>query len=229
MRDPRKGPSPEDVAVAALLAQPFAVYLLVLRALAPPSDVNWAHADPILTLLPREATLWLAPALSVAAAVLWWRIACPPRVALRAGMKEGLAGALLAVLAAGLVRVAFGPTLPSFIPPEESAAPGYLLSMTAGLDEEVVCRLGIMPALCFALGDRVPGIVNLALAPLATGLVFAVWHAIGEDAFSTPYFVTRLLIPGCAMSLVWLVSPAAIVSGHCTAHLLIPALFVSTA
>ena len=51
-------------------------------------------------------------------------------------------------------------------------------------------------------------------------------NAVAHDTALTTHFLTRLLIPGCAFSLAaLLVSPAFVVTAHCTAHLLIPALF----
>jgi membrane protease YdiL (CAAX protease family) len=125
-----------------------------------------------------------------------------------------------------VLRLAAGPSLPSFIPAAESSAPGFLLSMTAGYSEELGCRLVIMPLAFFALRERLGSRLAAASAVLVTGRAFALWHAAGEPDPSSTYFLTRLIIPGCAMSLVWLVSPSAIVCGHCAAHLLIPALFV---
>jgi hypothetical protein len=123
--------------------------------------------------------------------------------------------------------MATGAAMPSFIPPEESAAPGFLASMSAGYWEEVVCRLGVLPLAYFFLRGRAPPWAAAALSVVVTGLVFAGWHALGEP-FSATFFVTRLVIPGAAMSLVWLWSPSAITVGHCTAHLLIPALFTAS-
>lgn len=220
-------PHPQDVTVAALFALPFAGYAAALHQLAPPTDAQWSLADPILWLLPRAPTLRLVPVAALLLAVVWWRIARPVGGAWRRGTFGALAGASLAMLGAGALRLIAGRTLPWFIPPEESAGPGFMLSMTAGLQEELLCRLALMPALFFSLRDRVPVAVRAAMAVAATALSFAVWHALGEPTVSVTYFAVRFVLPGCAMSLAWLASPAAIVVGHSTAHLLIPALFVA--
>jgi hypothetical protein len=225
MQDPRIGPELEDVTVAAWVAQPFTLYLLVMRFIAPPSELNWARADPILTLGGRGLMLWLAPALGLMATIAWWRLAKPRRAAVRTGMRDALIGAAVALVVWGIMRAAAGSTLPAFIPPEESSGPGFLLSMTAGYEEEIVCRLGVLPLVYFGLRERIPRLGAALLGLIGSGLVFAVWHAIGEPAFSTAFFMTRMLLPGVVMSLIFLVSPSAIVAGHCTAHLLIPALF----
>lgn len=220
-------PRPADVTAAALLALPFAGYIMALQQLAPPTEVQWLAADPILLLLPRGATLWLVPVGSLMLAALWWRISRSSRDTLRRAALGALAGAALATLGVGVLRLAAGPTLPWFIPPEESAGPGYVLSMAAGLQEELVCRLVLLPAFYFGLRDRVPKSALVIAAVGATGLAFALWHALGEGTLASTYFAVRFVLPGCLMSAIWLASPAAIVVGHSTAHLLIPALFVA--
>jgi membrane protease YdiL (CAAX protease family) len=97
--------------------------------------------------------------------------------------------------------------------------------MMAGLLEELLCRLAVLPLIYFAFQQRNHRTAGAIVAVIATGLVFAAWHALGEPTFSAQLFVTRFLIPGCVMSGIWLASPTALVAGHCVAHLLIPALF----
>ena len=201
------------MAVAALALAPFTLYLVALHALAPPTEAEWAAVDPILRLLPRGPSLWLPVAAGALAAVAWVRAAPPSREALLAGGRDALMVA--------------GPRIPSFVPPEESAAPGFLLSMTAGYAEEVVCRLGVLPLVYFGLRGRLGRRVAGPVAIVATGLTFSAWHAVGEPTFSPTFFVTRLVIPGAAMSVAWLASPSFITSAHCSAHLLLPALFTA--
>src|SRR5262245_19342669 len=121
MAELRAGPRPEDVTVAALFALPFAAYLVVLRAVATPTDAQWAAVDPILTILPRTLSLRLPPLAAVVVAAAWWRFARPDREALRRGALGALFGAVIAGAAAGALRLAVGETLPGFIPKEESA------------------------------------------------------------------------------------------------------------
>ena len=142
------------------------------------------------------------------------------------GIKFALAGALLV----GALRLAFGARWPSFIPPEESTAPGFLLNMTAGLAEEVLFRLLAIPLLFFAFRRRLRPIPALLVAAVITGFAFAGLHEIGPAPFAWMYLVTRVVIPGFAMSLAWgLVHPAFVVVGHCAAHVLIPLLFTGVA
>jgi len=225
--EPRVGPEPADASAAALVALPFVAYLLTLQLVAPPTEWNWARADPILQLLPRSASLAIPPALGVLLAIAWWQMARPTAAVLRIAGKEALLGGLVALVAIGGLRLAVGPQMPAFIPREESAGPGFLLSMTAGLWEEQVCRLALLPALYFGLRGRVPEPVAVLTSLVVVGLSFSLWHLAGESVFSLRYFVTRFAIPGCGMSLIWMVSPSAIVAGHASAHLLIPAVFLA--
>ncbi len=219
-------PEPEDVTAAALFGQVFAVYVVVLGLGLAPTETQWSEADPILGILPRLVSLWSVPLLSVVAVGVWWRIAEPSRDTLLRGALHAFAGLAVGVLAVGLLRLAVGPTLPSFIPSEESARPGFLLSMTAGYAEEVIFRPGLLPAAYFALRDRIPKHAAALVAALVTGLGFALLHDAGPGVFEMRFFLTRALIPGAAMSLAFVyVSPSFIVIAHASAHLLIPALF----
>jgi hypothetical protein len=197
-----------DFAAAAVIAQPFTAYLIVMRFLRPPTADEWSHADPFLRFFP----LWLIPALGVVSAVVWIRLAKP---AIRRGLKHAVFGVLVAAALCGLLRAIYGPHLPHFIPPEESAAPGLLLNMSAGYAEEIIFRIALLPALLI-YAKRIP------IAILVTGLAFALAHSVHLDV----HFATRFLIPGCAFSLAaLLVSPSFLVTAHCTAHVLIPLLF----
>lgn len=216
-----------DVVVAAWLVQPFTLYLFVMRWLAPATAANWRRADPILGFLPHDVVLWLVPVLGVVAVAVWTSRARPARAELGRALRDGALGAVVAVLIAVTLRLVWGSTLPTFIPSEESAGPGALLSMTAGYGEEIVFRLALLPSLYLLLRRRASPNVSVALAVLATGLAFAVAHQLGPGASPPAYFATRFLFPGCVMSVVFLrVSPTFLVVAHCTAHLLMPLLFV---
>lgn len=215
------------IGAAALLAQLVTVYLLVVRAIAPATETNWAHADPILAIAPRAVSLWLVPILAVVAAIAWLRISAPRAADLRRGLRHAAIGVAVAGAMVGLLRLLSGETLPSFVPAEENAAPGYLLSMTAGFAEEVLFRFAMLPVLYLLLARRLARPAAIAFAAVATGLAFALLHDAGPGSFDAGYFVTRLLIPGTAMSVLFLaVSPSLLVAAHCSAHILMPALFV---
>ena len=220
-------PKLEDVSAAAALAQVWAVYIVVMLLVAPATEAHWAEADPILGILPRGISLSSVPLASLAAAAVWWRVAKPSRDALRRGLLFALAGLTFGLCAVGLMRLAVGPELPSFIPAEESAGPGFALSMTAGYAEEVIFRFALLPVLYFGLRERLPKLAAAVVAALITGLGFALLHDAGPGAFDPAYFVTRTLMPGFVFSVVFLkVSPSFLVTAHASAHLLIPALFV---
>jgi Type II CAAX prenyl endopeptidase Rce1-like len=194
-----------DFTAAAIVAQPFTVYLVVLLVAHTPRG---EHPDPLLRFLP----LWLIPALgAITCAVWWWRA----RPKMRRAVKHAVIGVAVAAAICALLRVAYGARLPSWIPPEESSAPGFLLNMSAGYAEEVIFRLILLPVFLIYL-RRIP------VAIVLTGLAFALSHSVHLDA----HFATRFLIPGCAFSVAAiLVSPAFLVAAHCTAHVLIPLLF----
>lgn len=226
MRSPRRRDSPASIAASAFLSVVFALYLVVLAALVSPSEEQWREADPILLLLPRWASIWSVPISSVGLAIFWWRVAKPDPATLRRSGIEAALGALTAVAVCGLVRVAVGPELPAFIPSEESARPGFLLSMTAGFAEELVFRLTLLPAWLFVFRRWLSERAAVVLAVILTGLGFTLLHQAGATSFEPRYFVTRFVIPGCAMSLAFLyIGPTFLVFAHGTAHLLIPALF----
>jgi hypothetical protein len=222
-------PSARDVAAAALAMQPFTLYLLVVRAVAPATEVEWAHADPLLLLLPAAASLAVVPVLGVAAAAAWVAFARrvgPPWPRADA-WRAAVGGAVVACVGTLGLRAVFGPHLPSFIPPEESGAPGLLLNMTAGYSEEALFRLSLLAPIFLALAPRIGRGRAVAVSAIVTGLAFAALHQLGASAWAPELFVTRFVIPGVAMSLVFLmVRPAFLVVLHCTAHVLIPLLFV---
>jgi len=221
---------PADVAAAAVIGLGFVVYLLALRVAAPPTPHQWARADPILGILPREVTLWAVPVSAVVVAAVWvWLTRRRLAGAIwRRSAVHAIAGLVTCAALVGLLRLVVGPTLPSFIPAEESAGPGFLLSMTAGYAEEVIFRLLLLPLCVLALTRRAPRWVVVALPVVLSGLGFALLHEAGPGPSSTAYFITRLLVPGCAFSLAYfVVSPTFIVTAHAGAHLFIPWWFMA--
>lgn len=81
-----------DVAVAALVAVPFIVLLVILQLVAPASEAQLRHADPLVSsadLIGR----WFIPAVSCAIVGHWLFRHTPTRAALVRGMKHAAAGA----------------------------------------------------------------------------------------------------------------------------------------
>ena len=208
------------------MALPFTAYLVVMRALAPATDHQWARADPILLLLPHETTLWVVPTLGVVLTAAWLFPGPLSAALLTRSFKQAVGGALVACVLASVLRVLNGPHLPSFIPPEESAGPGFLLNMTAGYAEELLFRIALLPLVFLVVSKRTSRPVALASAILVASLGFALLHQAGSGGGSASLFATRFLLPGCLMSAAaLLISPSFVVVAHCTAHLLIPVFF----
>ncbi len=218
----------EDAAAAAIVAQIFAAIYVVLWATAPATPAQLDVADPLVQLVLGWAGPGAIPLAAVLAGALWTAIAWPSRHAIRGACRSAMLALVLIAIGLPLVRLLVGPTLPAFIPPEEGSAPGMLLSFGAGLVEEVIFRLGVLPV-ALAVGASIASRRTAATAAvLATGLAFALSHEIGPGAheFSQDYFLSRFLFPGCIMSMVALrVGIAFVVAGHCGAHLLLPLLF----
>ena len=218
---------PADVAAASLTALPFAVVLAALQALAPARAAQRAAADPLVQLLEGAGGPWVVVAATVAVAAAWVWIARPRPAHVARAARWGVAGVVSAIALALVLRVLAGDRLPSFVPPEESARPGLTLGLAAGLVEEVVFRLVMLPALFFALRRR----GAKAAAPLAvvlTGAAFALSHELrpAGGVFDPRFLATRFVVPGVAMSVPFFrPAPALIVCGHCAAHLVIPFLF----
>lgn len=220
-------PSRHDVCVSALAGLLFGGYLVVLNVVATPSSEQWSAADPILGILPHAMSLWVVPAASLVAAVAWWRVARPDRATLKRGAVFAVIGLAVAIGVCGAIRLVHGPRLPAFVPPEESSAPGYLLSMTAGFGEEVIFRLALLPTVYFLARRHIARLPSVAIAALITGLGFALLHEAGPGVFELHYFVTRFLFPGCVMSIAWYANPTFLVVAHSAAHVLMPLLFAS--
>jgi len=135
------------------------------------------------------------------------------------------AGALAAGLAALALRAIAGPELPAFVPPEEGAGPGMALGLSAGVIEETLFRLLLLPALL----DRTSALRGgRFLSIVITGLAFAGAHEVGPTAgvFSAEHFTARFLGPGIGLSLIFVyLGPPVAVIAHCTAHVALPFLF----
>lgn len=213
----------------------FLLYVIaygVVLTIFPPTPGQMNVADPLVQWLFPLGGVWFVPALSIALALPWLVMSHPSRSDLRTALFYSLAGLSVASVATGAIRLVGGPSLPSFVPPEESAAPGLALGLGAGIIEEALFRFAILP-LTYLLVQRKTGRAAATMTAIfVTGLLFAVSHEFGPGAveFNRVYFATRVLIPGMAMSMVYLlVHPAFMVSAHCAAHIAIYWLFVGAA
>jgi len=212
-----------SVGISSLVALAFAALLAALRIGLPPSLTQRHAADPLVQLLGRGDT-WIVVAAAVVAAAVWGR-----RASVRPkDLGWAVAGMATAALVALAIRAVAGSHLPSFVPPEESARPGIVLGLSAGLFEEVVFRLALLPLLVSALTRSMSPGRAAVVAAVATGVLFSLSHEIGPagGVFDPRLMLTRFLVPGLGMSLVALrVNLTFLVSAHCAAHLVIPALF----
>ncbi len=220
----------KKVTASAFVAAPYGVYVILLILFSSPTRVQWVHADPILYILPlTKGALWSTPLLLLVALAGWQRKFPVSWSAIKPNTPYAISGILVVTIALGAIRVISGPEMPSFIPPEESSRPGYLLGMQAGLLEEVLCRLMIAPLCFFALRKKFGFHASAWIAILITALCFALLHEVAApNAMDVSHFVARFMIPGVLMgAAMFYISPVFVVSLHCFAHILIPTLFAS--
>lgn len=212
-----------SVAVASLLTLAFAALLATLAILLPPSSAEQVAADPLVQLLDGLGGPWLVVAATGVVAI-GWRRSWQLRQRDFAWALAGVAAAATIVL---VMRIAIGPRLPTFVPSEESARPGITLGLAAGLIEEVVFRIVVLPVALLTMTKRLEHRFAAIAAVLVTAALFSLSHELGPagGVFEPKYMLTRFLIPGVAMSAVALrLNMTFLVAAHCTAHLLIPSL-----
>jgi len=218
--------APGAFAAAAAVAFPFVAALLVLQLALPPTLAQLRAADPIVQSLAAMAGAWLTLVIGLGVCSAWLRRM--ERDALITGVKHALAGVAAAAVVALVIRVVVGPHLPGFVPPEESSAPGVTLGLNAGLCEELLFRLVVLPAVFFGLRARVGARGAMVAAIAVSAVAFVLSHELppAGGAFELRYVATRFVIPGVAMSAAcFVISPAFMVAAHVAAHLAIPALF----
>lgn len=226
-----RGPAPLSgkVGAAGIVLAPFVLVTIALTFAAPPSAEELLAADPLVQLADALAGVWvLIPVALIVVFVLATRFT-PSGAETRRGLALGLAGAAAACAAIGVLRLAAGPELPSFIPPEESSRPGVLLGLHAGVVEEALFRLTVLPIVYTLLNRRVVRWMAILLSVLITGFLFALAHEVGPGAgpFDAGHFATRVIFAGPVTSaLFFWPGPAFIVSAHCTAHVVIPFVFL---
>jgi Type II CAAX prenyl endopeptidase Rce1-like len=221
--------SNDSVKVAALVTLPFLVVLAVAQLLAPPSAEQIQSADPLVAWFRSAGGVWAIVGFGVLVAAGWLIRGRPAPAELRRGLLRAGIGCGAALVVAFAIRVVVGPHLPSFIPPEESARPGFTQGLAAGLFEEVAFRLVVLPVSFRVLERRVARWPAAAGAILVTALGFALSHELGPGAapFRVDRFATRAIFPGAVMSVAFFwPGPAFIVAAHATAHLVIPILFL---
>ncbi len=219
----------EDICISAYVTLPFALYTLILIYVAPTTYAHWLHADPILKIFPATTTLWGILILSITLFFIWRSLKPVQLQAMFSSHTYALSGSATAILVLLAMRLIVGEHMPAFIPPEESAKPGYLLGMSAGLAEELIFRLSLAPLLFFVLRKRLGFHLSVFVTIIVAALSFALLHELGggAEAFLARHFLTRFMIPGVIMGLaMFYISPVFVVALHCTAHIMIPLLFI---
>lgn len=215
----------EGVAGAGLALLPFSLAVLFLMIVLPPTAAQRQAADPLIRSLEAWNAMWLLPTLCILLPLALVFI-FPQRPNVRRLFFGGAAAAAATVLT---LRLFVGPTLPPFIPPEESARAGLTLGLAAGVLEETVFRLLVLP-LAWCIAARCLSAERAALpAILVTGLLFSTSHILGPggDPFELGHFLTRSIVPGLFMSaLFFRPGPAFVVTMHSTTHVLLPFCFV---
>lgn len=215
--------------VSSHVALLFGFYTLLLLLVTTPSEANWVHADPVLKVFPRTVTLWGIPLLAILLFFVWKSLKPVQPQAFFSPLKFALSGSATAIVVLLAMRLGGGEHLPAFVPPEESVKPGYLLGMSAGLAEELVTRLSLTPLVFVALRKRLGFHCSALITIFVAALGFALWHEAGSgaEAFVLEHFATRFMVPGVIMGLAaFYISPVFLVALHCTAHIMIPLLFV---
>ncbi len=219
----------EDTCISVYVTIPFALYTLILVLTTTPTEAHWLYADPILKIFPKAITIW---GILIFFSLLFfkWRSLKPLQPqAFFSSLKHILSGILVVALVLIIMRLITGPHMPTFIPAEESAKPGYLLGMAAGLVEELIFRLTLTPFLFFVLRKWLGLHWSVFITIIIVALSFALLHEVGSGAgpFISQHFITRFMIPGVVMGLaVFYISPIFVVTVHCAAHIMIPLLFI---
>ncbi len=220
----------DEISSAALLTIPFVLLYGVYALALPLTPAQVDASDAIVRVALDCGGVWTIAFVTLLTVVAWAVSAPPSFATVVSSIRRAVQ--TIAVVGAGMIllRLFIGPQLPGFIPPEESAEPGLVLGLGAGLIEEALFRLGVLPA-ALAVANRwlVPRAwLAAVVAALVTGVTFAVAHEIGANSgpFTLVYLVDRVFLPGMLFSLAairfgWTVP----VVGHCFAHVMMPLLF----
>lgn len=218
----------QNIACASLCFIPF-IFLLMLSAyLGEVSPAQYKNSDPLVRLLTYPSATIITVVLGLALSIAWIKIFPIHKNTLIKTASWTLAGSCFSFLICFLIYKINGPQLPTFIPPEESAASGLTLGLTAGMLEEIIFRLLLLPLLIFLLIKKFSFNTTLIISIFLTALFFALSHELAGDPFQFRFFMSRFLVPGIIMSLVFTkLHPAALLSGHTVAHVGIAMLFTA--
>ncbi len=208
---------------------PILLLIGFLILLQPASEIQYQNADPLIRLLPYPWISLITILLGAISIVFWIKIFPPDKSEIILAGKWSLLGALMTTSAVALIYFINGPEIPSFIPPEESSASGLLLGLSAGVLEEIVFRMMILPLLIYIFARKLEFRVAIVLSVLITGLLFSLSHELAGDPFQLRFFITRFIVPGLVMSVIFIkFHPSVIIIGHSVSHIAIATLLTST-
>lgn len=218
----------QDIASACICFIPFLLFLALTAYLNPVTPAQYENSDPLVRLLTFPAATLTTFILGLIICSFWIKIFPMQKNALVHAAIWTLLGSFFSLFVLFLIYKINGPQLPTFIPPEESAESGLVLGLTAGMLEEILFRLLLLPLFIFLLTKKLSFNISLIIAVLLTALLFSLSHELAGDAFQMRFFVTRFIMPGVLMSIIFLkLHPAALLSGHTAAHISIAMLFTS--
>ncbi len=224
-----------QLAATIVWAQFFVLYCLFFWFFSLPTPGNLQWADPLIKILPIQASIWLTILSSIVlggASFCWLGskalLKNTPFIQIGAGIAAAMAVAIT-------IRILVGDVLPSFVPAEESSKPGFLYGMVAGYGEEVLFRMVLTPVFFFgtywllrARKHRNRVLLAATVAIVLTAVAFVLLHEAGEadGTIVWPLVATRFFVPGLVMgALFFLFGPGFVVAMHATMHIMIPLLF----
>lgn len=218
----------KKVSGACVCFIPFLVVLMVASIFVEVEFSQFEHSDPLVRLFGTPLATIVTLLLGVLACVFWFRFKPVSSQEIKVSALWGAAGSIFAGGVLLAIYFVNGPQLPTFIPPEESSGSGLVLGLTAGMFEEIVFRLMLLPFLLVVLSKRLAAVSTHIASILLIGLLFSLSHELAGDPFQLEYFITRFAVPGIVMSIAFLkLHPSAIVCGHSAAHIGIAVLFTS--
>jgi hypothetical protein len=136
------------------------------------------------------------PALAIAAILLSWHIAKKDRWALSL---PTLLGMILESVALGFPLIVFGLLLAKLFPlsstTSEAVAETVILSLGAGVYEELVFRLILCTALAMVLRNvlKLDARISMLLLVVVSATLFSAYHYLGNEPFHWRIFVFRMM------------------------------------
>lgn len=215
--------------IAAVYLGVFALLNLFLMVFIKATPKQLKAADPLVkNFIVWFKTPFSLPILGIIISVVWyWLVPVEPSHILHGFIWVPIA-VLTVFIILTVMMIINGRDLPKFVPPEEGPNCGLVYGTAAGMIEEAIFRLTILPLSLYLFLQCLPPIAAIVLSIIVSSLMFTCAHDIGpgKEPFSWQFFWTRFMIPGVIMdSVFFLVNPVFIVVFHCFAHYLMPYFF----